>query len=499
MSGVLVTLFCGALLFVEQDIPGIRVGRTDPLSGEPWRNFRQGDIDRDGKTDLVLPDSVAFQRGDGFRKEDLLSLPHLDECPACDLWDSTLYLRLPSRLVAVKWAPEGWQTVLDNAVAWPHEENPPAGTSAPPVDRAPAVHFERFLQDLDGDGVPEVVVASQRGLHVYAKSEAGYSEAAVLDVLPPLRLVPCQTPSFWPPDARPDPSPELQLSSRFFLAGNQLVTLESDLWPGEQARYRIRRYVLESAENAACVTRLVEDRRTPLMAASMRPCRLNEDDVMDFAGGRWLFTPGGVLHAPVYETLASTDGGETMQFVRSMSLRPRCSFVDFNGDGRLDMVTESSGLFAGGVRETVARFMSADALDHELRIHLQDEKGTFPGTPDIRGTFRVNIGKVIAGSGERFARYLASELADITGDFDGDGIRDVLIHSDARLLQGFRGTREGFRSRPLLEVETQPDWRYAVDDIDGDGRSDIVFRWMDPASADGYERCRVFLTREKTQ
>ena len=45
MIPALAWLVCGALVFVEQDMPGVRVGRAEPLSGERWRNFRQADFD----------------------------------------------------------------------------------------------------------------------------------------------------------------------------------------------------------------------------------------------------------------------------------------------------------------------------------------------------------------------------------------------------------------------------------------------------------------------
>jgi hypothetical protein len=231
----------------------------------------------------------------------------------------------------------------------------------------------------------------------------------------------------------------------------------------------------------------------------LRPCRLNPDETIDFAGGQWQFASGNLLHAPVYEMCVSTDFGQSIQSVRSISYRPSCSFVDFNGDGRLDLVAESSGLFEGGVRETVSRLMTARALKHHIEIHLQDDNGTFPAAPTIRGSFHLTIDQVPARSDERFRRYQASELIDITGDFDGDGIRDAVIHASPREIQVYRGTAAGFSSRPFLTAAIEPHWRFAVDDIDGDGRSDIVFRWVDPASSGGLEHCRVLLAREEAR
>lgn len=497
MNGLLALLACAAVVFVEQDMPGIRVGRAEPLSGARWRNFRQADLDRDGKADLILPDCVAFQRGDIFRTEDRQPLPALGDHLACDIWETTLFFRLPSQLTCVQWGPDGWQTVLEQALRWPDAAS--LGTSPEPagIETPQAAHFERFLHDLDGDGTPEIMVVSERGLHVFAREGDAYAAAGEFDVLPSLSFIPSGEPQFWPPDGRRLPSPELQLSCRLFIEENRLTVLESDFLPQNQARHRIRRYAIETHEAGHWSVAPRDTQTTGFIAGDMRPCRLNGDDVIDFAGGQWQYAPGGLLHAPVYETSASTDGGQTTQFVRSISFRPHCSFVDFDGDGRLDMVTEASGLFAGGVRETVTRFMSAKSLSHDVRIHRQDHEGTFSGSPDVHGAFRLAIEEVPARSGERFRRYQAGELIDVTGDFDGDGIRDAVIHAEPREIKVYRGSLAGFGSRPIIAAETEPQWRFAVDDVDGDGRSDIVFRWMDPASADGYEQCRVFLTRER--
>ncbi len=497
MIPALAWLVCGALVFVEQDMPGVRVGRAEPLSGERWRNFRQADFDGDGKTDLLLPDCVAFQRGDAFRSEDRQPLPPVSGLPACDLWDTTLYMRLPSGLACFQWSPGGWQTLLEQPLPWPDSESARQEPDASQTGGPAAIHFERFLHDFNQDGRPEIVVTTSAGLHVFTDSDGRYAPAGVLDVLPPLRLLPVNPAPVWPPGNRRIPAPESQRSCRLFISQNRVSVLESDLVPEDRVQHRIRQFEIAANRDGRLEAKPLDMQETPILPGALRPCRLNPDDAIDFGGGQWQFTPGGLLHAPIYETYVSTDGGNTVQSVRSISYRPGCCFVDFNGDARLDLITESSGLFEGGVRETVTRLMTARTLKHDIHVHLQDANGAFPVAPTVRGSFHLNIENVPARSGERFRRYQASELTNLTGDFDGDGIHDAVIHADPRGIAIFRGSMDGFSSRPIMAAETQPHWRFAVDDIDGDGRSDLVFRWMDPASADGYEQCRVFLTREK--
>ena len=497
MIAVLAGLVCGALVFVEQDIPGLRVGRAEPFSGSRWRNFRQADMNGNGKTDLILPDSVAFQHREGFPPEHRHSLPDLGEMPACDIWNATLYFRISSGLVCVRWSDDGWEIKDEHPLEWPDADPISSQPGEIPSHGEPAVYFERFLYDLNASGTPEIIVAGEDGLHVFADAGDGYAPAGLLDILPPLQLVASDASPFWPPGTRRIPSLEMQLSCRVFITQNKAVTIESDYLPDGHARHRIRHYLLEQDDDGRWTAALVELRETPVMDADLRACRLNDNGLIDFAGGRWHFAPGALLQAPVFETRVSTDGGHTFQSVRSVSFRPSCSFTDFNGNGRLDMVTESSGLFAGGVREMVSRLTSARTVEHSVRIHLQDSTGRFPQQPDITGAFRIDLEQAPVRGGERFRRYQASELFDITGDFDGDGIRDVVVQEDARTLRVYRGTSDGFDKRPLMTARMEPHWRFAVDDVDGDGRSDIVFRWMDPASTDGFEQSRVLLTRER--
>ncbi len=499
MISVLAWLVCGALVFVEQDLPGLRVGRAEPLSGERWRNFRQADFDGNGELDLLLPDGIAFQRNSAFRREDRHALPPANGLPACDLWNTTVYLRLPESLACFQWSSDGWLTLFEHPIRWPDREALVQGSDPAPPGDAAELRFERFLHDFNQDGRPEIVVAAEDGLHVFMTDGERYTPAGIFDVFPPLRLVPENPARVWPPDPQRIPVSEMHLSCHLFITQNRVTVLESDIISENRARYRMECFEIAADPGADLELKSLGRQKTPVVPATLRPCRLNPGETIDFAGGQWQFASGGLLHAPVYEMSVSTDFGQSIQSVRSISYRPSCSFVDFNGDGRLDLVAESAGLFEGGVRETVSRLMTARSLKHHIEIHLQDDNGVFPVTPSIRGSFHLSIDQAPARSGERFRRYQASELLDITGDFDGDGIRDAVIHASPREIQVYRGTAAGFGPRPILTAAVEPHWRFAVDDIDGDGRSDIIFRWVDAKGDDEIEQCRVFLTREETR
>ena len=183
------------------------------------------------------------------------------------------------------------------------------------------------------------------------------------------------------------------MACRFFLDHTALWVLTqedssgADLgWGGRGVRYFCRAYPLaregEWAAQGDGVTTVSSD----VLPRHLQPCRLNEDGMIDYAGGRWEVSETAAFPVPLYETWATLDGGKHFYVQRAPSLqqsRPHCSFVDFDGDGDLDMVVEATGLFEGGAREALERFLTRSAVDHVIRVHVQGN-GRFANTPRCR-------------------------------------------------------------------------------------------------------------------
>jgi hypothetical protein len=173
------------------------------------------------------------------------------------------------------------------------------------------------------------------------------------------------------------------------------------------------------------------------------------------------------------------------------------SFVDVDGDGAADLVTETSALTEGGVRETVAKLLTHSAVGHRVEVRLQNaEAPRFHEAPGLTGEFRIALMAPAARGGLLFQRYRAGELVNVTGDFDGDGVRDVAVQDMPGRIAVYPARGERFAQEPWAVLETAPERRFSVADVDGDGRSDLVVRWLDPRGGDASERSRVYLTRE---
>ena len=492
MIALVLVASIGTVHFVEQEIPGLQVGRVNPLTGGVTTNYRHADVDNDGAPDLVLPDSVWFQRESAYRPEDRIPIPHAGDAPRCDLWQGQLFLWLPDRLIVVDWHDTGWRQVMVQDLDWPGDHTP----DTLPGAWGQGVCFHRFLEDLDEDGVPELVAPSPEGIHVFAAQHNRYAETVCLDVLPPLSLAGMTRQPLWPPEQRIVLLPTRQMTCRFFVDGRQVVVISREPLSTDAVRFRTVSHILSDTRPFNPLPGQQQEHLTAPLPAFVEPCRLNDDGRIDYAGGRWHVSAATMAPAPVFETHVSTDDGTSCDVFRARSFRPLCSFVDVNGDGRLDLVAESTGLFDGGARETLNRFVTSRRIDHEVRIHYQGLRGEFLESPEVCGRFVLTMEMVPAQNGDMFRRYQAGELVNITGDFDGDGFRDAAVRDCANQL-GLFLLRDGtFQAPAAGRLEIRPEWQFSVADVDGDGRWDVVVHGVDRGDQEQPSQTKVFLTRE---
>jgi hypothetical protein len=155
-------------------------------------------------------------------------------------------------------------------------------------------------------------------------------------------------------------------------------------------------------------------------------------------------------------------------------------FVDLDGDGLDDMILprmDKIGIWSI-LKAVVTRSVPVDALF----FYQRKEGDPFPDVPDFQKSFDVPIAIRSKGDGLDVGSTL---IASLDGDFDGDGLKDLVYRTDPTTLSIYPGlpNRGGIADSPSAQVTIQStdDYRFvqpSVDDLNGDGRADIVLRYF---------------------
>ncbi len=481
MIAAVLAIALGALAFDARELPGIEVTGVRPLSGKAITNYSHADLDGDGLTDILLDDAILFQRQGGYPAASRYALPDAGDAARLQAWNGDLYLWSESLLSRYRWHERGWERVVAYALPRPETDPLPAASGATGGRR------QAFLHDFDGDGTPEVFSVTPEGVHVFARHGAGYNEAGLLNILPGRRITSDAVPRLWLPEARRLSFPVLKMACRLVMEGDGITVLLREAVDSETVRYGRTRYRWDGEQAVARGTET-----TQAVASYLHPCRLNDDGMLDLAGGCEKTSETTMLPLPVYETWASLDGGKTFHVRRSASIpgfRPRCAFVDFDGDGQADMITEETGLFEGGAREAMSRLLTLPEVGHTVRVFRQQDGG-FARQPALRAVFVIRLESPAAAQGDMFSRYRAGKLVDVSGDFDGDGSRDLVVQDRIDRLSVHLVRDWIFRSTPDAVLSIDRAAQFAVADVNDDGRSDIVLHEEGKMS-------RVYFSREE--
>jgi hypothetical protein len=154
----------------------------------------------------------------------------------------------------------------------------------------------------------------------------------------------------------------------------------------------------------------------------------------------------------IYITYGKPDGTfDAPPVIRSDQTTIYNVVADFNEDGVPDIFTAGT---AG------------------LQLRLGKGNGTFAPPVTVQATGSVALAGLFKG------------------DFNGDKHKDIIAFGqsatdDSFLGQLFLGRGDGTFQDPLPVTNLVPGYSYAIEDINGDGRDDLVYTAMDPASATG--------------
>lgn len=504
MIPLLLHFALGALTFWAQDLPGIRVNPVRSPGGEAIANFRLADINHDGVADLLSPQKVLFQKEGGFPPAAAISLPVEDPDSQMDVWEGSIFILQKKRLSVFTWENGAWQNTIAQEIDWPvpGEKN---RFSAKDDDSMSDKNLDRLLCDLDGDGVPELAAISEDAVHLFRREGDRYIPAAQWHILPPLTLTRQIEQEIWPQENRALVFPARYMSCHIvFETGAISITTRDDVseqpvsYEGPGISFRKKTYSFNPGPPWSLKTENAEESISKPLPPFLKPCRLNEDSLVDYAGSRWISSDTAPLPRFLYETWATTDNGESFQIRRSLvwpGFQPNCSFVDFDNDGDLDMVTEGSLSFDQGIRETIGQFLTSSALGHKIGIYRQIQ-GVFSKRPDVEKCVSIDVEQPPVRAGMPLQRYLAGELVNLTGDYNGDGYRDLLVRPAQDKLTIYLAIGAGFPDKPDVMLDIEPGAYCAVADINGDKKSDIVVRWTAISNGKQSERTRVFFARE---
>lgn len=483
LAAGMIAICLGQLSFEAQDFDTfaetLRVDYVDDL------DLSQSlfDVDGDGNPDLVLEGGgVALQRAGRFPVEGHVVLPPVPDDGRRVVGPEGVYLLTGTTYAVHQWESDEWNVRNEGSAEWP------------------GVALERIqLRDIDGDGVSEALWFTEETITVLRRGDSTWRITAAWDLGPVGRRVQFEQSAIWPMTQR-------KLGHRIDSASFQL-TLGSDYietgawsrapgaaWPHfEQTRTPFDRASLglRSSERERRVSKPTD----PAMLLQQEV--LNGDDRLDFVATTPLPFMGPEGAIPQTEIRVSTNGGANFDVFRSRFSDQVAPCVDVNRDGRVDVVVHHSLLSEHGIREAMLRSATRSVVHHRIDIHLQQGDSTFPRRPSSSITIPIELDKPLIRLSEMALAYLGGALISVRGDFNGDGIADLVYLSTPNTLAVHLGSAAGFAKKPTvtLPVATIP-W-VSIADVNGDGLDDIVTSPYRASEREAFPAWTVFFAEAK--
>ncbi|MEZ0230761.1 MAG: FG-GAP repeat domain-containing protein [Planctomycetota bacterium] len=348
------------------------------------------------------------------------------------------------------------------------------------------VRRKEFLRDVDGDGKTDVIVPERTGFGIYRSvGEGGVPKFAARDGIrcPPVATIGLGTDQL-----------SSNLTASYFFANPTIADFDADGKPdivlAQDDWMTVFRTTTGLIASSPVTTVRLEgvkafslDAEKPFELDFTMPLvlrDLNDDRRLDAAlthvgtGTTRVFlnsdTPLEAFKAPA-------------RVVRAKGITFLSFFTDLDGDRHEDLILprmDKIGIWAI-LKAIVTRSVPVDAQFFYQRKGAP-RGAAYPDEPDFERSFEIPIAIHSKGDGVDLG---TSVIVSLDGDFDGDGLRDLVNRVDKDKLAIYPGVagRRGVAESPSvkLEIKDTDDYRFVlpiVEDVNGDGRADIVLRYI---------------------
>jgi hypothetical protein len=360
-------------------------------------------------------------------------------------------------------------------------------TSGGPVHRD-------FIRDIDGDGRADVLLPGFSGWTVQLNREEGPQRSE-------LRQVPATTVE----DGRVSYAPRTPiildmntdgLVDVSFLEGARLATFLQD----RDGRFKAEPIMTGLDTPLATEQEMVRLRETDQSRLEFeeleRAMDFNGDGLLDLLTDKTISRGVFDRRSEYHLYLGQRDAGATLLLgavpdgsIRSDGFQLEPIVYDIDGDGLLDIATPTTEL---GLGRVIGALLSGK-VGIDLNVFRLRGNGQFPEDADFSEKTRVEF-DLSTG----FTRTPAIRIAD----FDGDGRGDLLLQTEPDELSFHPGHDRPslFRSSPSrIQISLPNDGRMVrADDVDGDGRPDIVIRYGTSDGEEATRHLRLLLGRPET-
>jgi hypothetical protein len=477
--------------FSEQDIPGLRVSAPNQLTGQAAFNCLRADFDGNGEQDLLFTDGLVFQQDGRFLTDSKAPLPPASGDVRCDLFGSTIYIRSTGQISAHAWRNGAWVNLFTHDATWPDLADPKSETEG--------LRFAPFLHDFDEDDHPEVVIPHFAGLHIYELDEDGLTAHPPVAILPPPAEIPREISALWPKSRRRIELAPVRMNCLTLFDGPRVDMVTRSIIHHSRVRFQVTTYTISLRGDSGFYAEPFDVWETEPLPPYLQPVRLNADGIVDFAGGTWAYSEATGLPVPIHDTVATLDRGATVTRRRTRSFSPRCMFSDVNGDGLVDLITETVAFNRGRLKMLLRRQPEGHSLRQTVQVYPQTSSGSFAGKAAITHLFRVRLPGNSLLEEDAADAANASHSINLTGDFNADGRLDSVLRHDSGRLAIYYNQGSRFSSIPDEFLPVPRAWTWSVADVDGDGRADVATHHTAISGGGSAEVCRVFFNKEIPQ